>query len=84
MEGGNEAVKDQDKEKRHRVKSENQTAGGWWAPAAVPTSPSFFSFSLSLSFSLHSFHVLVTIKTLTLTRALWLSCWHVCGLRECV
>lgn len=53
MEGGNEAVKDQDKEKRHRVKSENQTAGGWWAPAAVPTSPSFF-FILSLSLFLSS------------------------------
>lgn len=55
MEGGNEAVKDRDKEKRSREKSENQTAGGWCAPAALPTS--FFLFilsSLSFSFSLSS------------------------------
>lgn len=55
MEGGNEAVKDRDKEKRNREKSENQTAGGWCAPAALPTS--FFLFilsSLSFSFSLSS------------------------------
>lgn len=74
MEGGNEAVKDQDKERRHREKSDSRRLVG--STSCRPHFSFIFSFaslSLSLSF-LCSFYLSASQSR----SRHWLCCLHVC------
>lgn len=57
----------------------NQTAGGWWeAPAAIPTSLSFFYWPLSLSIYLFFAPSISASQSRSRHCALWLGCQRVC------